>query len=136
MKIRIAMCSLALSLLFTAHAWAGVDKDKLVGSWAGEVTAHFHGQKKPFKVEMTFDKDGTLTVKQAGNDKSDRAKYKIDGDRIVVEEEGKAKKMHITDIKLTDKEFSGKLVPQEDETNPPVGISITFAFTRAASAAK
>ena len=56
MKIRIALCSLALSLLFTAHAWAGVDKDKLVGSWAGEVTAHFHGQKKPFKVEMTFDK--------------------------------------------------------------------------------
>ena len=58
-------------------------------------------------------------------------------ERVVIEEEGKSKKVELTEITLTDKEFSGKFVPQDDASNPPVGISITFAFTRpAASAAK
>jgi len=119
---------IALSFLFTsASASAEVDKNKLIGTWTGNIVVYFHASAKAIAVDMTFQADGTYTLRQDHNGKSDHAQYKVVGDKILVTD-GQDKNTYLIDIKLDDTTFKGRF--ESNEKADKQGISIEFALRR------
>ena len=100
-KTRISLFIIGLVFAIgSTTAWAAIDRNTLLGTWEGNLEIHFHSNVKAMAVEVSFQKDGTFIIKQVTSGKADQAKFKIEGDRLLITD-GKGKDSYIRDIKLT-----------------------------------
>jgi uncharacterized protein (TIGR03066 family) len=135
-KTRISLLIASFAFIsvtaLAGSAHAGVDRGKLVGVWSGDLVVWFHGQAKGMQVELTFKKNGKFSIKQLKSGKTDNAKYRIEGDKIVITD-GKDKNTYMTDITLTDTKLKGRF--EASAEGDQQHLSIELSLTRGAAAA-
>ena len=96
--MRILGCLTTLLILLVAGACAKSYREEiLVGSWEYEA---FGG-----KIKMHFNKDGTALIPQPDSS-SKQLRWKLDGDKLVLFENGASDSLKFEIVQLTDSVFS------------------------------
>jgi hypothetical protein len=116
----------ALLMFASATALGGVTKNKLVGKWSGTATVTMGEASQPFDVEISFGKDGSMTVAQPG-DKGQNGYYDVaKSGKTVTMKDGDKKPQAI----LTVTKFDGKnLVGTVKVTDPNMPDDMKVALS-------
>lgn len=131
MKTRITLLIASLAFVisnsFSSTAHAEIDRGKLLGYWTGDLVVFIHGHAKGMQIEMHFEKNGNFAIKQLENGKVDKAKFKIEGDKILITD-GQGKNTYFIDVELTDEKLRARFEtpPESAEQN----LSIELALNR------
>lgn len=128
MKTRISLIIASFAFVIgalstTAHA--ELERSELLGYWNGDLVVFFHGHAKGMQIEVNFQKDGTFSLKQLENGKTDEAKFEIKGEKILITD-GKGKDTYITDVEIKDGKLRGRFEAGKAATEQNLSIELAL----------